>query len=205
VDFVDSNATAAISPGVPYAEQVDDLINTNNLGATRVIRSFGPLLRPGGRLVVTASDFGTLASLPAHLHSRFDTETMSLGDLDQAMRDYADAVRSGAAGGQGWPEWINIASKIGQVAAVRIYARDQREQAMRDGQLIVAVCPGLVDTRASRPWFTDMSQAQSPDQAATGIVKLATGPVEPQLYGKLVQHGRALPWRTEPAAAAQTA
>jgi NAD(P)-dependent dehydrogenase (short-subunit alcohol dehydrogenase family) len=43
VDFVDSNATAAISPGVPYAGQVGDLINTNNLGATRMIRSFGRL------------------------------------------------------------------------------------------------------------------------------------------------------------------
>jgi NAD(P)-dependent dehydrogenase (short-subunit alcohol dehydrogenase family) len=204
VDFVDSNATAAISPGVPYAEQVDDLISTNNLGATRMIRSFGPLLRPGGRLVITASDFGTLAGLPAQLHSRFDTETMSLGDLDQTMRDYADAVRSGAAAGQGWPEWINIPSKIGQVAAVRIYARDQREQAVRAGQLIVAVCPGLVDTRASRPWFTDMSEAQSPGQAAIDVVKLATGPIEPQMYGELVQHGRILPW-TEPAPAMQTA
>ena len=37
-------------------------------------------------------DFGTLASLPAHLHPRFDTETMSLDDLDQMMRDYAGAV-----------------------------------------------------------------------------------------------------------------
>jgi NAD(P)-dependent dehydrogenase (short-subunit alcohol dehydrogenase family) len=204
VDFVDSNATAAISPGVPYADQVDDLINTNNLGATRMIRSFGPLLRRGGRLVLTASDFGTLAGLPARLHPRFDTETMSLDDLDQTMRDYAGAVLRGAAAGQGWPEWINIPSKIGQVAAVRIYARDQREQATGDGQLVVAVCPGLVDTRASRPWFTDMSQAQSPDQAATDIVKLATGPIEPQMHGELVQHGRILPW-TEPAAAAQTA
>jgi len=204
VDFVDSNATAAISPGVPYAEQVDDLINTNNLGATRMIRSFGPLLRPGGRLVITASDFATLAGLPAQLHSRFNTETMSLGDLDQTMRDYADAVRSGAAAGQGWPEWINIPSKIGQVAAVRIYARDQREQAVRDGQLIVAVCPGLVDTRASRPWFTDMSQAQSPSQAAIDVVKLATGPIEPQMNGELVRHGRIIPW-TEPAPAMQTA
>jgi len=198
VDFVDSNATAAISPDVAYAEQVDDLINTNNLGATRMLRSFGPLLRPGGRLVITASDFGTLASLPAQLRSRFDTQTMSLGDLDQTMRDYADAARSGTAAGQGWPEWINIPSKIGQVAAVRVYSRDQREQAVRDGQLIVAVCPGLVDTRASRPWFTDMSQAQSPDQAAIDVVKLATGPIQAQMYGELVQHGRILPW-TEPA------
>lgn len=203
MDFVDSNATAAISPGVPYADQVGDLINTSNLGATRMIRSFGPLLRRGGRLVVTASDFGTLASLPAHLHPRFDTETMSLDNLDQTMRDYADAVRSGAAAGQGWPEWINIPSKVGQVAAVRIYARDQREQAMRERQLIVAVCPGLVDTRASRPWFTDMSQAQSPGQAAIDVVKLATGPIDPQMYGELVQHGQILPW-TESAAAAQT-
>jgi len=197
MDFVDSNAGAGISPGVPYADQVGDLINTNNLGTTRMIRSFGPLLRPGGRLVVTASDFGTLAGLPPHLHSRFDTETMSLNDLDQTMRDYAGAVRSGAAAAQGWPEWINIPSKIGQVAAVRIYARDQRDQAMREGQLIVAVCPGLVDTRASRPWFTDMSRAQSPGQAAIDVVKLAADPVNRQMYGELVQHGRIRPW-TEP-------
>jgi carbonyl reductase 1 len=204
VDFVDSNATAAISPGVPFADQVDDLIDTNNLGATRMIRSFGPLLRPGGQFVVTASDFGTLAGLPAHLHSRFDTEMMSLGDLDQTMRNYADAVRSGAAALQGWPEWINIPSKIGQVAAVRIYAREKREQAMRNGQLIVAVCPGLVNTRASRPWFADMSQAQSTGQAAIDVVKFATGAIEPQMYGRLVQHGRILAWG-EPAAAVQTA
>lgn len=39
-----------------------------------------------------------------------------------------------------------------------------------------------------------MSQAQSPDVAAADIVKLATGPVEPRMYGELVQHGRTLPW-----------
>ena len=193
VDFVDSSATAGISPGVSYAGQVGDLINTNNLGATRMIRAFGPLLRRGGRLVVTASDFGTLASLPAHLHPRFDTETMSLDDLDQTMRDYAAAVRCGAAARHGWPEWINIPSKIGQVTAVRIYARDQREQAKRDGQLIAAVCPGLVDTRASRPWFTDMSHAQSPGQAALDVVKLATDPIDPHITASWSSKGGSSP------------
>lgn len=205
VDFVDSSATAGISPGVPYAQQVGELIDTNNLGATRMIRSFGPLLRPGGRFAVTASSFGTLSNLPAHLHSRFDTEAMNLDDLDQTMRDYADAVRSGAAAAEGWPEWINIPSKIGQVAAVRIYARDRHDQALRSGQLIVAVCPGLVDTRASRPWFADMSQAQTPDEAAIDIVKLTADPVEPQMYGELVQHGQVLPWATVPSAPAPAA
>jgi NAD(P)-dependent dehydrogenase (short-subunit alcohol dehydrogenase family) len=196
VDFVDSNAAAGLTPGVPFADQVDDFINTNNLGATRMIRWFGQRLRRGGRLLVTASDFGTLDNLPVHLHPRFSTDAMSLAGLDQVMRDYAASVRSGTAAEQGWPEWINIASKVGQVAAVRIYARTECERASRDGQLIAAVCPGLVDTRASRPWFTDMSQAQSPDAAAADIVKLATGPVEPRMYGELVQHGRTLPWNT---------
>jgi len=49
-----------------------------------------------------------------------------------------------------------------------------------------------------------MSQAQSPGQAAIDVVKLAAGPIDPQMYGELVQHGQVLPW-TEPAAAAQTA
>ncbi|MBO0774433.1 MAG: SDR family NAD(P)-dependent oxidoreductase [Actinobacteria bacterium] len=195
VDFVDSNAAAGLSPDVPAADQIDDFINTSNLGATRMIRWFGPLLRPGGRLLVTASDFGTLDNLPAHLHPRFGTDAMSLADLDQVMRDYAAGVRSGTAAEEGWPEWINIPSKVGQVAAVRIYARTERERASRDRLLIAAVCPGLVDTRASRPWFRDMSQAQSPDAAAADIVKLATGPAGPQMYGELIQHGRTLPWR----------
>jgi carbonyl reductase 1 len=90
---------------------------------------------------------------------------------------------------------------VGQVAAIRTYARTQRDQALRSGQLIVAVCPGLVDTRASRPWFSDMSQAQTPGAAAADIVALATGPADARFYGELVQHGRVLPWRTGPAPA----
>jgi len=41
-------------------------------------------------------------------------------------------------------------------------------------------------------------------EAAVDVVKLATGPIEPQMYGELVQHGRIIPW-AEPAPAAQTA
>jgi hypothetical protein len=45
-----------------------------------------------------------------------------------------------------------------------------------------------------------MSQAQSPGQAAIDVVKLATAPIDPQMHGELVQHGRIIPW-TELAAA----
>ena len=37
----------------------------------------------------------------------------------------------------------------------------------------MALCPGLIDTDASRPWFEDMSQAQTPAEAAAWPVELA--------------------------------
>jgi carbonyl reductase 1 len=62
--------------------------------------------------------------------------------------------------------------------------------------MINAACPGLVDTDASRPWFTDMSTAQSPDQAAADLVWLATLPAgSTALYGELVQHRQVIPFR----------
>ncbi|HEY1000451.1 MAG TPA: hypothetical protein VGD83_12485 [Streptosporangiaceae bacterium] len=72
------------------------------------------------------------------------------------------------------------------------------------GQLIVAVCPGLAGTRVSRLWFTDMSAAQSPDQATAGIVRPATGPVAGGMYAELVQRVRTLPWREASEAAVET-
>jgi NAD(P)-dependent dehydrogenase (short-subunit alcohol dehydrogenase family) len=193
VDLVISNAAARITPDRPQAEQVTTFIDTNNLGTTRMIRAFAPLLSPAGRYLIVASDFGTLRNLPAGLHERFDTRTSSLEDLDTVMSEFADAVESGRAASEGWPEWINIPSKVGQVAAMRILAREQREQAAHGG-LIAAVCPGLVDTDASRPWFADMSAAQTPDEAATDILALAFGPVERDFYGHLIQHRRIIPW-----------
>jgi hypothetical protein len=73
-------------------------------------------------LLVVASDFGTLTNLPQPLHGRFDTDVMSLDEVDATMLAWRDAVVDGTAGDEGWPEWINIPSKIGQVAAVRVLA-----------------------------------------------------------------------------------
>jgi NAD(P)-dependent dehydrogenase (short-subunit alcohol dehydrogenase family) len=196
VDIVFSNAAARLRPGVAWAEQVRAFVDTNNLGATRVLRELGPLLRPGGRFLVVASDFGSLRNLPPELHDRFDTDAMSLDDVDRVMGAYADAVEAGAAEGQGWPDWINIPSKVGQVAAMRVWARDQRDAARRAGQLIAAVCPGLVATDASRPWFDDMSSAQLPAEAAAALLRLALDDAPDRTaYGQLVQFGHVVAWR----------
>lgn len=196
VDIVISNAARRMDPAIAPGAQVRGFVDTNNLGTTRMIRAFGPLLRDGSRFLVVASSFGSLTKLAPSLHGRFDVDAMSLEDIDAGMLDYAAAVEQGTAEAAGWPAWINVASKVGQVAAMKIFARQMREEALRRDLLIDAVCPGLVDTAASRPWFSDMSSAQSPDQAAASVVWLATlprGAREP--YGELVRHRGVLPWR----------
>jgi NAD(P)-dependent dehydrogenase (short-subunit alcohol dehydrogenase family) len=120
-----------------------------------------------------ASDFGSLRRLPAHLQERFDTGAMSLDDIDATILAWRDAVVQARATEEGWPEWINISSKVGQVAAVRVLARERRAADAMDGTLVAAICPGLVDTEASRPWFEDMGEAQMPAQAAVAPLRVA--------------------------------
>lgn len=185
-DVVISNAAARIVRDVPFREQVRAFVDTNNHGTTRMLRAFGPRLAPGGRMIVVASSFGTLRELPASLHDRFETD--SLEQIDDVMDDYVSAVERGEA--EEWPSWINIPSKVGQVAAMRASART-----LAPDRFVAAACPGLVDTEASRPWFEDMSVAQAPAEAAVDVLRLATGPLDPRWRGELVQHLKVLPWR----------
>jgi NAD(P)-dependent dehydrogenase (short-subunit alcohol dehydrogenase family) len=195
VDIVISNAAARISREVPSEQQVRTFVDTNNHGTVHMIKGFRPLLNDGARFIVVASSFGTLASLDPRLHPRFDAGQMSLTDVDHVMDDYVDAVETGRAAAEGWPGWINPPSKVGQVAAMKVLARELAGEAAQRDILVNAACPALIDTEASRPWFDDMSGALSPDQAATDVLWLATLPTgtrEP--YGELVQHRKVLPF-----------
>jgi NAD(P)-dependent dehydrogenase (short-subunit alcohol dehydrogenase family) len=159
-----------------------------------MIRAFGPILNDNARFIVVASAFGRLQYVSEHLRGTLNTA--SLEELEAVLDDYASLVEAGQDQNAGWPASINIPSKIGQVVAVRIMAREYHDEARRRGILIDAACPGLVDTEASRPWFDDMSSAQSPDVAAVDVVWLATLPAGTTApYAELVQHRQILPFR----------
>jgi NAD(P)-dependent dehydrogenase (short-subunit alcohol dehydrogenase family) len=195
VDIVFSNHYTRIQPGDDPAEMIDHYVAVNNLGTTNVLRAFAPLLRDGARLLVVASRAGSLRVLAPVLHARFDGDLESLGDVDSAVCAWRDAVREGRAAGEAWPAWINIPSKIGQVAAVRVLARQRRADDLRRGILIAAVCPGLIDTGASRRWL-DTTRAQTPAEAAGGLLDLALTPdPDPGWYGELVLSGKVVPWK----------
>jgi carbonyl reductase 1 len=195
VDIVFSNATSRMSPDADPAAEVDAVAETNNLAACRMLRAFAPRMRPGGRLVIVASALGTLDKLDSRIRARFAAAAASLDAVDRLVEEWRDAVKTGRD--EGFGTWLNIPSKVAQVAAVRAIAAERHESDLPRGILIAALCPGLIDTAASRPWFADMSSAQTPEQAAAWPVELAVGDAfDPAFYGELVQFGRVLPWET---------
>jgi carbonyl reductase 1 len=198
VDIVFSNATSRISPDSDPADEVDALAETSNLATTRMLRAFAPRLRPGGRLIIVASALGTLDKLDERVASRFaHAAEQDLDAVDTVVADWRQAVRDGRAEDEGYGTWLNIPSKVAQVAGVRALARERRTADLAENRLIMALCPGLIDTDASRPWFEDMSSAQSPAQAASWPVSLALAPsFDPAFYGELVQFAKVLPWET---------
>ncbi|MET9892623.1 SDR family NAD(P)-dependent oxidoreductase [Streptomyces sp. NPDC006465] len=193
VDIVVSNASAMLTPDRPQAEQADAFIDVANGGAHAMLRSFGPVLRPGGRLIVVASSLGTLGHLDARLHPLFDDAP--LDEVEAVVASWRAAVHAGTEREAGWPRWINVPSKVAQVAAVRAVAAERRDADLARGTLVAAVCPGLVDTPLSRPWFTDFSQARTPERAAVAVLDLLLREkADPALYGELVRFGEVVPW-----------
>jgi NAD(P)-dependent dehydrogenase (short-subunit alcohol dehydrogenase family) len=189
LDIVFGNAVMRIDPGDDYRAVIGEYVEVNNLGTTRLLRSFLPLLRDGGRLIVVASSLGTLNHLPPVLHPRFDG-LESLDAVDAAVLAWRDQVADGSVRASSWPTFINIPSKIGQVAAVRAVAAPYRER----GVLVAAACPGMMNTPTSQAWW-DVSAAPAPEQAAVPLLEMALGPVKPGFSGELVRAGAVLPWK----------
>lgn len=199
VDLLIQNGAYAALPDRTSQEQVRLMIQTNNHGTHRILQAFRPLLRAQARVLVVASGFGTLKSLDPRLHDRFDAERLSLPELDSVMDDYVTAVEGDRAQAAGWPDWINVASKVGQVAAMRIFARElAADPSSPPGILVNAVCPGWMITDASRPYLKDLPPEvtpQQPDAAAPDVLwagLLPAGTTQP--LGELLQYRLVVPW-----------
>lgn len=193
VDIVLSNAVARVLPGDSQSARADEFIDVSNTATHAILRSFGPVLRPGGRLIVVASSLGTLGHLDPRLHHLFDGA--SLDQVERAVESWRDAVRDGTAQEARWPVWLNVPSKVAQVAAVRAVAAERRERDLATGTLIAAVCPGMVDTATSRPWFSDYRHARSPADAAAAVLDVVLAEhLDPSLYGELFRFGKVVPW-----------
>lgn len=193
VDVVFGNAVMRVGPEDDPREIVGPYTQVNNFGTTRLLRAFAPLVRDGGRLIVVASSLGTLHQLAPVLHRRFD-DLSTLDQVDKQVASWRDAVADGSARSGAWPGFVNIPSKIAQVAAVRALASQRREADLERGILLAAVCPGMINTPTSAKWW-DVSTAPSPAEAAVALLDLVFAPVQPEHYGQLVRFGQIVPWK----------
>mmetsp|Transcript_13146 Transcript_13146/g.28537 ORF Transcript_13146/g.28537 Transcript_13146/m.28537 type:complete len:122 (+) Transcript_13146:800-1165(+) len=118
------------------------------------------------------------------------------------MAEYTRQVQDGTDVAHGWPDWMNVPSKVFQVASMRVLAKEWKERGQKS--FVAAVCPGLVQTEASRPFFDPeaFAKAPTPNQAAEPIVDLAlredhstTG----ELYGQLIHAptSKVIPWTND--------
>ncbi len=196
VDIVVGNAVMRVGPDDDEKRIAGPYVEVNNLGTTRLLRAFAPILRDGGRLVVVASSFGTLNYLAPVLHPQFDG-LGTLDEVDDAVRAWRDEVASGRARATAWPAFVNIPSKIAQVAAVRVLAASRRATDLERDIMLLSVCPGMMNTPTSQLWW-DVSAAPTPAEAAEPLVDLVLGPTRPEFYGELVRAGQVLPWRPGP-------
>ncbi|MET8762543.1 SDR family NAD(P)-dependent oxidoreductase [Lentzea sp. NPDC004782] len=192
IDIVFGNAVMRVGPGDDPREIIDTYTQVNNFGTTRLLRAFAPMLNDDGRLLIVASSLGTLHHLAPVLHHRF-TSPSTLDEIDEQIARWRDEVKDGRAKAGAWPGFVNIPSKIGQVAAVRVLARQRRQADLERGVLIASVCPGMINTPTSALWW-DVSAAPTPAQAATALLDLAQDPVEPGHHGELVRAGEVVPF-----------
>ncbi|OXM75269.1 MULTISPECIES: SDR family NAD(P)-dependent oxidoreductase [Amycolatopsis] len=192
VDIVFGNAVMRVGPDDDPRAIIDTYTEVNNFGTTRLLRAFAPLVRDDGSLIVVASSLGTLKQLAPVLHHHFDGLT-ALDEVDEQVAAWRDAVKDGSARSGAWPGFVNIPSKIAQVAAVRALASQRRDGDLTRGILLAAVCPGMINTPTSALWW-DVSDAPTPATAAIALLDLVLEPGKPEHYGELVRFGQVVPF-----------
>ncbi len=199
LDVMFQNGAYLARAGVAASEDARPMIEANSHGSLRVMTAFLPLLRPDGHMIIVASALGLLEYLPEHLRDAFNTRTHGAAEINAAIDGYVDAVETGRAAELGWPEWVNIPSKVAQVAVTRAFAREARETAqLPAGATINAACPGVTLTDATREYMGTVfkaEDAQTPEAAAAGLMKmLAPSDAACRPNGELIQHGEIIPF-----------
>lgn len=199
VDVLVQNGAYMPRAGVSAVEDARPMVASNSHGTLRVLRAFLPILRENGRMVVVASSLGVLAKLPEPLRGRFDTRAGDPDAINAVMDAYVAAVEAGTAAAEGWPDWVNIPSKVGQVAVTRAFAFQARARGtLPPGALINIANPGVTLTDATRDFMGTVfraEDAQTPEDAAQGLLDLATLPAGATApFAELVEKGRVIPF-----------
>ncbi|GHB17311.1 hypothetical protein GCM10010377_03970 [Streptomyces viridiviolaceus] len=96
-----TNAVARLLPEESQAERTDEFIDVSHVATHAILRSFGPVLHPGGRLLVVAGSLGALGHLDSRLHHVFDGASPE--QVGYAVESWRSAIHNRTAQEAGRP------------------------------------------------------------------------------------------------------
>lgn len=167
VDVLVNNAGAAYKGAdpTPFQEQTTKTLAINYHGLVDFTENMMPLLRKSSdpRLVNVASMAGRLGQVSEELQARFSDETLTIDQLNALMEEFARDVQEGVHGEKGWSNSNYGISKLGVIAATRIWARQE------DRVQVNSCCPGYCDTD-----MTSHKGPRPPEEGAKNAVIPAT-------------------------------
>jgi NAD(P)-dependent dehydrogenase (short-subunit alcohol dehydrogenase family) len=144
-------------------------------------------LRAENRRLIEEDPSLTIA--PA-IRDRMIGSKATLEEIEAALAEFVALREAGTHVAHGWPEWINKASKFGQIAATMVFARQMEAEARRRDILINVCCPGLVATDATADGaYGEFSEGFTPREAAENLVWIVTqAPEVREPYGQMLFH-----------------
>eukprot|EP00980_Cylindrotheca_fusiformis_P007391 scaffold1525_cov142-Cylindrotheca_fusiformis.AAC.191 len=158
LDLLVNNAGFAYkgSDPTPFQDQTQKTLNINYFGVVDFTEKMIPLLRKGNdpRLVNVASMAGRLSQVSNDLKKKFTDEKLTIKELDTLMNKFKTDVQAGTHKENGWSNSNYGISKLGVVAATKIWAR--QEPSIK----VNCCCPGYC--------ATDMSSHKGPRPATEG-------------------------------------
>jgi len=167
VDVLVNNAGFAYKGAdpTPFEGQTEKTLNINYFGLVDFTEKMLPLLRKGSdaRIVNVASMAGRLGQVSPELQKKFSDESLTIDNLNTLMNQFKSDVQAGTYKVNGWSSSNYGLSKLGVIAATKIWAR--QEPTIK----VNACCPGYC--------ATDMSShkgPRSPDDGAKNAVISAT-------------------------------
>jgi carbonyl reductase 1 len=167
VDVLVNNAGFAYknSDATPFQGQTQKTLQTNYYGLVDFTEKMMPLLRKGRdpRLVNVASMSGRLGQVSKDLQAKLTDPSLTIDGLNALMDTFQRDVQKGIHKQKGWSNTNYGISKLGVIAATKIWARQETSIKVN------ACCPGGC--------ATDMSSnrgARSPEDGAKNAVIPAT-------------------------------